>query len=63
MSFSFQAGSRLRDRDVKNDKIRSLVEHRQIPIRAVLEEIRKQNNTHFTRAELDLIDELLYCYG
>ncbi len=35
----------------------------QVPIRGVLEDIRRFNNVHFTQQELELIDGLLYMYG
>ncbi|WPO45593.1 hypothetical protein [Pseudomonas sp. S1Bt23] len=35
----------------------------QVPIRGVLEDIRRFNNVQLTQQELDLIDDLLYMYG
>lgn len=36
---------------------------RQVPIRAVLEHIRKFSPIQFQRLELAIVDELLYAYG
>ncbi|WP_414868016.1 hypothetical protein [Pseudomonas sp. IT-194MI4] len=36
---------------------------RQVPIRGVLEQIRKFNQVQLTQQEMDLIDELLYMHG
>ncbi|WLG42761.1 hypothetical protein [Pseudomonas sp. FP1740] len=36
---------------------------RQVPIRGVLEDIRRFNTVQFTQQELELIDDLLYVYG
>jgi hypothetical protein len=36
---------------------------RQVPIRGVLEDIRRYNKVQYTQQELELIDDLLYMYG
>ncbi|MCD5989291.1 hypothetical protein K3169_09540 [Pseudomonas phytophila] len=36
---------------------------RQIPIRGVLEGIRRYNKVQYTKQELELVDELLYMFG
>lgn len=36
---------------------------RQVPIRGVLESIRRFNNVQLTESELELIRELLYMFG
>lgn len=36
---------------------------RQIPIRGVLEDIKRYDNVRYTKQEFALIDELLYMYG
>ncbi|PWE46954.1 hypothetical protein C9I49_04765 [Pseudomonas prosekii] len=36
---------------------------RQVPIRGVLEDIRRYNKVQYTQQELQLIDDILYMYG
>ncbi|MCF5167182.1 MULTISPECIES: hypothetical protein [Pseudomonas] len=36
---------------------------RQVPIRGVLEDIRRYNKVQYTQQELKLINDLLYMYG
>ncbi|MGY4663429.1 hypothetical protein PUP49_12625 [Pseudomonas chlororaphis] len=36
---------------------------RQVPIRGMLEDIRRYNKAQYTKQELELIDDLLYMYG
>ncbi|AZC47848.1 MULTISPECIES: hypothetical protein [Pseudomonas] len=55
----------LKGRDPDYERLIEIVEDpsRQVPIRGVLEDIRRFNNVQFTQQELELIDELLYMYG
>jgi hypothetical protein len=55
----------LKGRDLDYERLIEIVEDpsRQVPIRGVLEDIRRFNNVQFTQQELELIDELLYMYG
>ncbi|APC14620.1 hypothetical protein BLL42_02300 [Pseudomonas frederiksbergensis] len=55
----------LKGKDPEHDRLIEMVEDpsRQVPIRGVLEHIRKFNNVQFTQLELDLIHELLYAHG
>nr|WP_246881930.1 hypothetical protein [Pseudomonas chlororaphis] len=55
----------LKGRDPDYERLIEIVEDssRQVPIRGVLEDIRRFNNVQFTQQELELIGELLYMYG
>jgi hypothetical protein len=55
----------LKGRDPDYDRLIEIVQDtsRQVPIRGVLEDIRRFNNVQFTQQELELIDDLLYMYG
>ncbi|AZD58246.1 hypothetical protein C4K18_0242 [Pseudomonas chlororaphis subsp. aurantiaca] len=55
----------LKGRDPDYERLIEIVEDpsRQVPIRGVLEDIRRFNNVQLTQQELDLIDDLLYMYG
>ncbi|AKV08154.1 hypothetical protein [Pseudomonas fluorescens] len=55
----------LKGRDPDYDRLIEIVQDtsRQVPIRGVLEDIRRFNNVQFTQEELELIDDLLYMYG
>ncbi|MGK5074401.1 hypothetical protein [Janthinobacterium sp. ZB1P44] len=55
----------LRGRDADAGLLIDIVQDpsRQVPIRGVLEDIGRFNDTQFTQQELALIDELLYQYG
>ncbi len=55
----------LKGRDPDYDRLIEIVQDtsRQVPIRGVLEDIRRFNNVQFTQEELELIDDLLYLYG
>ncbi len=55
----------LKGRDLDYERLIEIVQDpsRQVPIRGVLEDIRRFNNVQFTQQELELIDGLLYMYG
>ncbi len=55
----------LREIDADFDRLIGIIHDpsRQVPIRGVLEAIRRYNNAQYSQQELDLIDELLYMYG
>jgi hypothetical protein len=55
----------LKVRDPDYDRLIEIVQDpsRQVPIRGVLEDIRRYNKVQYTQQELELIDDLLYMYG
>lgn len=55
----------LKGRDPDYEHLIEIVQDpsRQVPIRGVLEDIRRLNNVQFTQLELELIDGLLSMYG
>ena len=55
----------LKGKDPEYENLIKTIENlsRQVPIRGILERIRKFNLVKFTERELVLIDELLYMYG
>ncbi|VVM51292.1 hypothetical protein PS684_03330 [Pseudomonas fluorescens] len=55
----------LKDRDPDYDRLIEIVQDpsRQVPIRGVLEDIRRYNKVQYTQQDLELIDDLLYMYG
>ena len=55
----------LKGRDPDYDRLIEIVQDptRQVPIRGVLENIRRYNNSQCTHEELNLINDLLYIYG
>lgn len=55
----------LKGRDPDFDRLIEIVQNpsRQVPIRGVLEDIRRYNKVQYTQQELELIDDLLYMYG
>ncbi|RON33370.1 hypothetical protein [Pseudomonas brassicacearum] len=55
----------LKGRDPDYERLIEIVQDpsRQVPIRGVLEDIRRFNNVQFTQQELELIDGLLSMYG
>jgi hypothetical protein len=55
----------LKGRDPDYERLIEIVQDPswQVPIRGVLEDIRRFNNVQFTQQELELIDGLLSMYG
>lgn len=55
----------LKGGDSDYDRLIEIVQDssRQVPIRGVLEDIRRYNKAQYTKQELELIDHLLYIYG
>jgi hypothetical protein len=55
----------LKGSDPDYERLIEVVENpsRQVPIRGVLESIRRFNNAQLTESELELIRELLYMFG
>lgn len=55
----------LKGRDPDYDRLIEIVQDpsRQVPIRGVLEDIRRYNKVQYTQQDLGLIDDLLYMYG
>ncbi len=55
----------LREIDADFDRLIEITHDpsRQVPIRGVLEAIRRYNNAQYSQQEFELIDELLYMYG
>lgn len=54
----------LKGRDPDYERLIEIVQDpsRQVPIRGMLEDIRRFNNVQFTQQELERIDGLLYMY-
>lgn len=55
----------LKNKDPEADQLIEIVEDRsrQVPIRGVLERIKKHTHPPFTQQELETIEDLLYAYG
>jgi DNA polymerase III sliding clamp (beta) subunit (PCNA family) len=55
----------LKGRDPDYDRLIEIVQDpsRQVPIRSVLEDIRRYSKVQYTQQDLRLIDDLLYLYG
>ncbi|WP_454562135.1 hypothetical protein [Pseudomonas sp. AIG] len=55
----------LKGRDPDYDRLIEIVQDpsRQVPIRSVLEDIRRYSKVQYTQQDLELIDDLLYLYG
>ncbi|KHA73522.1 hypothetical protein NZ35_10135 [Pseudomonas chlororaphis] len=55
----------LKGRDPDYDRLIEIVQDpsRQVPIRGVLEDMRRYNKVQYTQQDLGLIDDLLYMYG
>ncbi|MFJ4192506.1 hypothetical protein [Pseudomonas sp. NPDC089534] len=55
----------LKDKSLDFDHLIEIVQNpsRQVPIKGVLEDIRRYNKIEYTPEELQLLDNLLYMYG
>lgn len=55
----------LKGSDPDYDRLIEIVQDpsRQVPIRGVLEDIRRYSKVQYTQQDLELIDDLLYMYG
>ncbi len=55
----------LKDKSLDFDRLIEIVQNpsRQVPIKGVLEDIRRHNKIEYTLEELQLFDNLLYMYG